>query len=168
MSTPVFGVAGFKNSGKTTLVERMIGEISARGYSVSTIKHAHHNFDIDHPGRDSHRHRQAGAKEVAVLSRHRWALIHELRGGQEPSMEEMLAKLSPGDLVIVEGYKFGPQPKIEIRDLSLSHRELAGDDDTIVAIAATGPVDDTELPVFGRDDVSAICDFILGHCGVKK
>ncbi len=168
MSTPVFGVAGFKNSGKTTLVERLVAEISGRGLVVSTIKHAHHNFDIDHPGRDSYRHREAGAQEVAVLSRHRWAIVHELRSSEEPTMDEMLAKLSPCDLVIVEGYKFGPQPKIEIRDLSLSHRKLAGEDETIVAIAATGQVTGTGLPVFDRDDISAISDFVLEFCGVKK
>ena len=95
MSAPVFGVAGYKNSGKTTLVERLVRDLSERGVKVSTLKHAHHNFEIDHPGRDSHRHRAAGAHEVAIVSRNRWAVIHELHGGDEPDMEQMLAKLAP-------------------------------------------------------------------------
>ena len=99
--TPVFGVTGWKNSGKTTLVSRLVAEITARGYSVSTVKHAHHNFDIDQKGRDSYAHREAGAHEVALVSGRRWALMHELRGEEEPSLADVLAKLSPCDLVIV-------------------------------------------------------------------
>ena len=101
----VIGVAGFKNAGKTTLVEKLVAELTRRGYRVSTVKHAHHSFDIDHEGRDSFRHRKAGASEVAVVSRHRWAIIHESREEAEPTLQEILAKLGPCDLVIVEGYK---------------------------------------------------------------
>ena len=167
MSAPVFGVAGYKNSGKTTLVERLVRDLSERGVKVSTLKHAHHNFEIDHPGRDSHRHRAAGAHEVAIVSRNRWAVIHELHGGDEPDMEQMLAKLAPCDLVIIEGYRSGPQPKIEIRDVSLNHPIIAGDDKLVVAIAANGPVAETDLPVFDRDDIDGIADFIISHCGVR-
>ena len=101
----VIGVAGFKNAGKTTLVEKLVTELTARGHRISTVKHAHHSFDIDHEGRDSFRHRKAGAGEVAVVSRHRWAIIHELRDEVEPTLDEILSKLAPCDLVIVEGYK---------------------------------------------------------------
>src|SRR5262245_21601322 len=140
MMQTVIGVAGFKNAGKTTLVEKLVRELSRRGYRVSTVKHAHHSFDIDHQGRDSFRHRQAGAGEVAVISSQRWAIIHELRDESEPSFDAILAKLAPCDLVIVEGYKHGAHDKIEVRNLALDHPKLAGDDPTIVAIAANGPL----------------------------
>ncbi|MGI9482649.1 MAG: molybdopterin-guanine dinucleotide biosynthesis protein B [Hyphomicrobiales bacterium] len=167
MSAPVFGVAGYKNSGKTTLVERLVRDLSERGVKVSTLKHAHHNFEIDHAGRDSHRHRAAGAREVAIVSRSRWAVIHELHGSDEPDMEQMLAKFAPCDLVIIEGYRSGPQPKIEIRDVTLDHPVIAGDDNLVVAIAANGPVSETNLPVFDRDDIDGIANFIISHCGVR-
>ncbi len=165
---PLFGIAGYKNSGKTTLVERLVREISARGLKVSTIKHAHHNFDVDQKGRDSHRHRVAGAQEVAVVSANRWALIHELRGAEEPGLEDIAGKLAPCDLVIVEGYRDGPQPKIEIRNVELDHPKIAERDDKVLAIAANGPVEDTVLPVFDRDDIASIVDFILAQSGVAE
>ena len=162
----VIGVAGFKNAGKTTLVEKLVAELSRRGRRVSTVKHAHHSFDIDHEGRDSFRHRKAGASEVAVVSRHRWAIIHEMGQETEPSLEDILAKLAPCDLVIVEGYKRDSHDKIEVRNLALDHPKLAGDDPTIVAIAATGPIAGAPVPVFDRDDVSALVSFIERHMGL--
>lgn len=159
----VIGVAGFKNAGKTTLVERLVTELTRRGHRISTVKHAHHSFDIDHEGRDSFRHRKAGAAEVAVVSRHRWAIIHESREEAEPTLEEILAKLAPCDLVIVEGYKRDTHDKIEVRNLSLSHPNLAGDDPTVVAVAANGAIPDAPVPVFDRDDVTALAGFIETH-----
>ena len=159
----VFGVAGFKNAGKTTLVEKLVRELTRRGYRIATVKHAHHSFDIDHEGRDSFRHRKAGASEVAVISGQRWAIIHELRGEDEPTFAQILAKLEPCDLVIVEGYKHGTHEKIEVRNLTLDHPKLAGEDPTIVAIAANGAIADAPVPVFDRDHVEALCDFIITH-----
>lgn len=163
----VIGVAGFKNAGKTTLVEKLVAELSRRGHRVSTVKHAHHSFDIDHEGRDSFRHRKAGASEVAVVSRHRWAIIHESRDGEEPNLADILAKLEPCDLVIVEGYKRDSHDKIEVRNLALTHPELAGDDPTVVAIAANGQIAGAPVPVFDRDDVSALASFIENHTGIS-
>lgn len=162
----VIGVAGFKNAGKTTLVEKLVSELTRRGHRISTVKHAHHSFDIDHEGRDSFRHRKAGASEVAVVSRHRWAIIHESRDDAEPTLEEVLAKLAPCDLVIVEGYKRDTHDKIEVRNLELAHPKLAGDDPTVVAIAANGVIGDAPVPVFDRDDVSALASFIERHTGL--
>lgn len=161
MSSKIIGVAGFKNAGKTTLVEKLVRELTKRGYRVSTVKHAHHSFDIDHEGRDSFRHRAAGASEVAVISQQRWAIIHESRGEEEPSFAAILAKLAPCDLVIVEGYKHGSHRKIEVRNLALDHPQLAGEDPSIVAIAATGMIADAQVPVFDRDHVEALADFII-------
>ena len=162
----VIGVAGFKNAGKTTLVEKLVSELTQRGYRISTVKHAHHSFDIDHEGRDSFRHRKAGASEVAVVSRHRWAIIHESREDAEPTLAEILGKLAPCDLVIVEGYKRDTHDKIEVRNLALANPELAGEDPTVVAIAANGPVAGAPVPLFDRDDVSALAGFIERHMGL--
>ena len=159
----VIGVAGLKNSGKTTLVEKLVTALAAQGYRVSTVKHAHHSFDIDHEGRDSFRHRKAGATEVAVVSRGRWAIIHELRDEDEPPLAEVLGKLAPCDLVIVEGYKRDSHTKIETRNLALNHPALAGDDPTVIAIAATGPIAAAPVPVFDRDDVAALAAFVVEH-----
>ena len=164
--TKVIGVAGFKNAGKTTLVEKLVTELTRRGHRISTVKHAHHSFDIDHEGRDSFRHRKAGASEVAVVSRHRWAIIHESRDSEEPTLADILAKLEPCDLVIVEGYKRDSHDKIEVRNLELAHPKLAGDDSTVVAVAANGQVSDAPVPVFDRDDVSALASFIEKHTGI--
>ena len=169
MTTPVFGVTGWKNSGKTTLTERLVAEITRRCYRVSTVKHAHHAFDIDHAGTDSFRHRAAGATEVAIVSGSRWALMHELRDEDEPRMADVLARMAPADLILVEGYKREAHPKIEARRLGSAKREpLAPGDPMIVAVAADYPVEDTALPVFDLDDVSGIADFILRHCGLER
>lgn len=169
MNHRVFGITGWKNSGKTTLTERLVRELVARGWKVSTIKHAHHDFDIDKPGTDSFRHRQAGATEVAIVSGHRWALMHELRGEDEPPLDEILARIAPCDLVLVEGYKREGHPKIETRRFDAKdHTSLAATDPAIVAIASDLPVAGETLPVFGIDDINAITDFIEIRTGLAK
>jgi len=162
----IYGVTGWKNAGKTTMVERLVTEITTRGFTVSTVKHAHHGADVDHPGRDSHRHRTAGAREVMVSSPHRWALMHELRGAAEPSLDALLARLSPVDLVLIEGYKREPHPKIEVNRASLSHPMMAGENPTIRALAADGAAAPDGLPRFDIDDISGIADFILREVGL--
>ncbi len=163
----IIGVCGFKNSGKTTLVEKLVCHLTGRGFKISTVKHAHHDFDIDHEGRDSFRHRKAGATEVAVVSQHRWAIMHELRSDEPPSLDEVLSKLAPCDLVIVEGYKRDSHDKIEVRNLELNHLVLAGEDPTIVAVAANGKIV-SSVPVFDRDDVSTLAQFIVQHVGLSE
>jgi molybdopterin-guanine dinucleotide biosynthesis protein B len=161
MSRRVFGITGWKNSGKTTLTEKLVGELVRRGWRVSTVKHAHHDFDIDKPGADSFRHRQAGATEVAIVSGNRWALMHELRGENEPPLEGILSRLAPCDIVLVEGYKRESHSKIETRRLEAKDRTpLSADDPNIVAIAADFAVTDESLPVFDLGDVKSIVDFI--------
>jgi molybdopterin-guanine dinucleotide biosynthesis protein B len=163
----IFGIAGFKNSGKTTLVERLVAEFVRRGLRIATVKHAHHLFDIDRDGTDSFRHRAAGAREVAIVSGRRWALMHELgEQEEEPPLEEILARLSPCDLVLVEGYKHGRHPKIETRRIAAASRTpLSATDDTIAAIAADHPIEGERVPVFDLDHVSPIADFILRQIG---
>ena len=163
----VIGVCGFKNSGKTTLVEKLVRHLTEQGYRISTVKHAHHDFDIDHEGRDSFRHRKAGASEVAVVSQNRFAIMNELRGAEPPTLDEIMAKLSPCDLVIVEGYKRDSHDKIEVRNLDLDHPVLAGDDPTIVAVAANGLIE-SKVPVFNRDDVAVLAAFIVQHTGLSE
>ena len=168
MSLKLLGIAGFKNAGKTTLTERLVRELTSRHYRISTIKHAHHGFDIDQEGRDSWRHRQAGASEVAIVSVKRWALVHELRGEAEPPLIEILSKLSPCDLVLTEGYKRENHPKIEVRNLDLGHPELVDEDKSVIAIAANGAIDNSPVPVFDREDVRALADFIVERLGLKQ
>lgn len=163
MTTPkVFGIAGWKNSGKTGLAVRLVTELVARGYKVSTIKHAHHDFDIDKVGADSWRHREAGAHEVTIVSGTRYAIMHELRGAPEPTLTEVLARLAPSDIVLIEGYKREPVPKIEARRLeAANHTPLSQTDPHIRAIAADHAVTGENLPAFHLDDTQAIADFIL-------
>jgi molybdopterin-guanine dinucleotide biosynthesis protein B len=168
VSQKLLGIAGFKNAGKTTLTERLVRELTARRYRVSTIKHAHHGFDIDQEGRDSWRHRRAGASEVAVVSMKRWALVHELRGEAEPRLSEILAKLSPCDLVLTEGYKRENHPKIEVRNVELGHPEIAGSDNTVIAIASNAAIDHSPVPVFDREDAPGIADFIIEQLGLGQ
>jgi molybdopterin-guanine dinucleotide biosynthesis protein B len=164
----VFGITGWKNSGKTTLTERLVSELTQRGWKVSTVKHAHHAFDIDKEGTDSFRHRQAGAGEVAIVSSHRWALMHELRNEEEPSLEAILSRLSPCDLVLVEGYKREGHRKIETRRREAkSNVSLSDGDASILAIASDHPVEGAALPVFGIDDVASIADFIESASGLR-
>ena len=165
----VFGITGWKNSGKTTLTEKLVAELVRRGWSVSTVKHAHHDFDIDKPGADSFRHRQAGAMEVAIVSGRRWALMHELRGEDEPTLDAILSRLAPSDIVLVEGYKREAHKKIETRRLEAKDRTpLAASDPNIVAIAADFAADGEGLPVFDLDDVKSIADFVEGIAGLKR
>lgn len=161
----LWGVTGWKNAGKTGLMERLVAEFTARGLSVSTLKHAHHAFDVDRPGKDSYRHRAAGAHEVLLASGARWALMHELRGAEEPPLEVLLAKLSPVDLVLVEGYKRAVHPKIEAVRLSERHPLIAPGDPTIRAIAADGAIE-ADRPVFDLNDTTAIADFIAAELGL--
>ena len=166
--TPVFGITGWKNCGKTTLMERLVVELTARGLVVSTVKHAHHAFDIDHEGTDSYRHRMAGAREVALVSGYRWALMHELRNEGEPDLADILPRLSPCDLVLIEGYKRERHPKIEVRRKEAVRGEpLFLQDDTIVALATDHPVEGTALPLFDLNAVTDIADFIVGHLELK-
>ncbi|MGE0283096.1 MAG: molybdopterin-guanine dinucleotide biosynthesis protein B [Rhizobiaceae bacterium] len=169
MTHRVFGITGWKNSGKTTLTERLVTELTRRGRRVSTVKHAHHAFDIDKEGTDSFRHRAAGASEVAIISGNRWALMHELRDEQEPSLEAILERLAPCDLVLVEGYKRESHDKIETRRLEAKDRAPLSDGDPhIVAIAADHAVNDTILPVFMLDDIGSIADFIEAWTALKR
>lgn len=167
MTQKVLGIAGYKNAGKTTLTASLVAELTGRGFAISTVKHAHHNFDLDHPGRDSYRHREAGAQEVAIVSRNRWALIHELRSEDEPPMDEMLAKLAPCDLVIIEGYRHGKMPKIEAVNVEMDHPRLAGEDKNVVAVATNGDLAVEPVPAFDRDDVPAIADFVVEFIGLS-
>ena len=157
----LYGVTGWKNNGKTTLVERLVTEIAARGITVSTVKHAHHAFDLDQPGKDSWRHREAGAREVMVSGGARWALMHELRGEDEPPLADLLARLSPVDLVIVEGYKRDPHRKIEVRRAAAAQSLIAEGDPSIRALATDTPLDAFDRPQFDLDDIVGIADFIL-------
>jgi molybdopterin-guanine dinucleotide biosynthesis protein B len=168
MKQRVFGITGWKNSGKTTLTEKLVAELTRRGWRVSTVKHAHHDFDIDREGADSWRHRQAGAAEVAVVSGRRWALMHELRGEDEPRLDDILARLAPCDLVLVEGYKREGHPKIETRRLAAKDTApLTAHDPAIRAIAADHDVTGESLPVFRLDDVAAIADFVEMEAGLR-
>jgi molybdopterin-guanine dinucleotide biosynthesis adapter protein len=168
VTVKLLGIVGFKNAGKTTLTERLVRELTSRRYRIATVKHAHHAFDIDQEGRDSWRHRQAGASEVAVVSANRWALVHELRGAPEPALQDIVGKLAPCDLVLTEGYKWEKHPKIEVRNLSLDHPELAGKDGTIIAIAANGAIENSGVPVFDREDIRAIADFIVARMELAR
>ncbi len=163
----LYGVTGWKNSGKTVLVERLVADLTARGLTVSTVKHAHHGFDVDQPGKDSHRHRTAGAAQVLVASRHRWALMTELRDAPEPPLDALLARLDPVDLVLVEGYKRDRHPKIEARRAATAQDLIAEADETVEAIASDAPLPAAAVPVFDLDDVPGIADFILARVGLR-
>ena len=158
----VFGFAGWSGSGKTTLIEKLIPRFVDAGLRVSLIKHAHHTFDVDQPGKDSYRHRHAGASEVLVTSSSRWVLMHELRGAAEPAFEEQLKHLSPCDIVIVEGFKHAPIPKLEVWRRQTGEPLIHPNDPHIVAVASDTRVD-TKLPVLDLDDDAAIASFILAH-----
>jgi molybdopterin-guanine dinucleotide biosynthesis protein B len=170
MSPPLFGVAGWKNSGKTTLMVRLIGELTRRGYAVSVIKHAHASFEIDHQGRDSFKMREAGACQVTLSSPRRFALMRELGDAPEMSFAEVLAFGGPCDLVLVEGFKREAFPKIEIRrDGAQSREPLHGAFPQVVAIASDRPdIEKDELPTFQLDDVAGMADFIVSFLGLKQ
>ena len=159
----VIGLAGWSGSGKTTLLTKAIPRLTARGLRVSTLKHAHHAFDVDQPGKDSFEHRAAGATEVLVGAASRWALVHELRGEEEPALPALLKRLSPVDLVLIEGYKAQPHPKLEVHRAAVGKPLLHPGDPHIVAIAADGPLPGATVPVISLDDIEAIVDAMLAH-----
>jgi molybdopterin-guanine dinucleotide biosynthesis protein B len=161
----IFGFAGWSGSGKTTLIEKLIPRFITRGLRVSLIKHAHHTFDVDQPGKDSYRHRHAGASEILVTSSRRWVLMHELRGAQEPSFEEQVGHLSPCDLLLVEGFKHAPIPKLEVWRAETGEGLLHPNDSHIVAVASDAAVE-TKLPLLGLNDHAAIEGFIVKHLGL--
>lgn len=172
-ATPIIAVAGWKKSGKTTLVARLIAEFTRRGLRVASIKHAHHAFRIDDAETDSARHRRAGARQVAIVSPTRWALVTELGGDPEPSLADVAARLGPCDVVIVEGYKAAPIPKIEARRReACGHARLADSDPHVIAIAADHPgdhpADARGRPVFELDDAAGLADFIAATLGLGR
>jgi len=158
----VIGLAGWSGAGKTTLLTRLIPEFGRRGISVSTLKHAHHAFDLDTRGKDSHRHREAGAHEVLISSQTRWALMHELRGEAEATLPELLGRLSAVDLVVIEGFKRDPHAKIEVFRTANGKPPLHPDDASIVAVASDAPFPEAGRPVVDLDDIAAIADLALG------
>ena len=162
-----FGIVGWKNSGKTGLVERLVTEISLKGFSVSTIKHAHHTFDIDQMGKDSFRHRQAGAMEVLLSSENRWALMHELRDSSELNLNELLLKLSPVDLVLIEGFKNEYGLKMEAYRIENNNIPLVQSANDIIALASNTTHPNLNLPIFDLDDTSEIANFILREVDLK-
>jgi molybdopterin-guanine dinucleotide biosynthesis adapter protein len=162
----IYGVTGWKNAGKTGLMERLVAEMVDRGLRVSTLKHAHHDTEVDYPGTDSFRHRQAGATEVVLSSPRRWAIMHELRDAPEPELDALLARLSPVDLVLIEGFKRAPHPKVEAHRMETGRPLLAPENPTIRAVASNTAHPDLALPVLHLDDTRAIADFILRDVGL--
>jgi molybdopterin-guanine dinucleotide biosynthesis adapter protein len=160
----VYGVIGWKNAGKTSLMERLVSEITRRGFSVSTVKHVHHDVDLDHPGKDTYRHRAAGAAEVVLASAHRFAILHEHRG-PEPDLGVILARMAPVDLVLVEGYKRDTHAKIEVFRAGEARRLIAPGDPTVRAVATDVAID-VAVPVLDLNDTAAIADFVLHEVGL--
>lgn len=161
----IFGFAGYSGSGKTTLIEQLIPVFTQHGISVSLIKHAHHAFDVDQPGKDSYRHRKAGCAEVLVTSPRRWALIHELRGAPEPGLEDHVKRISPCDLLLIEGFKHERIPKLEVYRAGVAEPLIHPHDENIVAIASDVRVE-TRLPQFDLNAPGPIADFVLKHVGL--
>ncbi len=163
----VFSLVGASGSGKTTLVVRLLPELIGRGFKVSTVKHTHHQFDIDTPGKDSHRHREAGASEVLLTAPARWVLIHEHQGGPEPGMDEAISRMAPVDLVLVEGFKDNSHAKMEVHRPSLGSPLLCRQDAGVVAVASDQPLEDAGIEVLDLNDIPGIADFIVGHCRLE-
>ena len=163
----IFGIAGYSGSGKTTLLEKLIPQFTARGLKVSVIKHAHHGFDIDRPGKDSYRHREAGASEVLLSCNDRWALMHERRDGSDVTLDELLARLAPCDLVLVEGFKQEPIPKLEVYRPEYGKPPLFPERSDIVAVASNVALA-VSLPRLALDDVAAIADFVMNTLQLQK
>ena len=161
----IYGIIGYKNAGKTSLVERLVTEITGRGFSVSTVKHAHHAFDLDQPGKDTFRHRQAGARQVMLSTGARWVLMSELRGAEEPALSDLLARMDPVDLVLIEGYKRDRHPKIEVHRAVTGHPLIAPGDGTVRAVA-TDTLAAAGVPLLDLNDSGAVADFILGQVGL--
>ncbi|TCS60883.1 molybdopterin-guanine dinucleotide biosynthesis protein B [Varunaivibrio sulfuroxidans] len=164
----VFGLVGRSGTGKTTLMIKLLDEVIARGYRVSTMKHTHHDFDLDQPGKDSFEHRRAGAEEVLLTSSRRWAVLHELKGSAEPDMDTLLTKMTPVDLVLVEGFKKHKYPKLEIHRRAIDNPLQCLDDAAIVAVASDEALPNAPVPVLDLNDFSAVADFILDHLGLKR
>ena len=162
----IFGLVGWSGSGKTTLVTKLLPELIGRGYSVSTMKHTHHNFDIDKKGKDSYEHRAAGATEVLLTGAKRWALLHENREAPEPAIDDLLARMGDVDLVLIEGFKSHGHPKMEVHRPEVGKPLLCTDDPAIVAVVSDARLEGVDLPVIDLDDVTAIADFIIGHVGL--
>lgn len=158
----VFGVTGWKDAGKTGVMERLVAAISDRGFTVSTLKHAHHAFDVDQPGKDSFRHRAAGAQQVLVASSQRWALMTELNAAKEPALETLVSQLALVDLVLVEGWKKDNHPKLEVWRAETGHPLIATDDASVVAVASDSPISVTQ-PVLDLNDTAALADFVLQY-----
>ena len=156
----LIGLAGWSGSGKTTLLAKLIPTLVARGRTVSTLKHAHHNFDVDQPGKDSHTHRLAGAHEVLISSARRWALMHELRDEAEPTLRELVVRLSPVDLVVVEGFKSESHAKLEVHRSVVGKPLLYPNDPNIVAIASDRRPTNATLPFADLDDIETIADLV--------
>ncbi len=162
----IFGLAGWSGSGKTTLMVRLLPELVGRGHSVSTIKHAHHSFEIDRPGKDSFEHRSAGATEVMISGGMRWALMHENRDAGEPAIEDLLRHMTPVDLVLVEGFKSYNHPKLEVHRPATGKPLICSEDSRIVAVASDAAIPGLAIPVFHLDDIPAIADFIIEYSGL--
>ena len=163
----VFGLAGWSGSGKTTLIVKLIPEFANRGLTVSTLKHAHHDFDIDKPGKDSFEHRRAGASEVMISASNRWALMHENKDNMEPDLNQLLARMSPVDLLLVEGFKWHPHPKMEVYRPIVGKPILQKNDSGIVAIATDEKLMNITVPSFNLSDISLIADFILNKLKIR-
>ncbi len=164
----IFGLAGWSGSGKTTLMTRLLPELVRRGITVSTMKHAHHEFDVDQPGKDSFEHRRAGATEVLVTSARRWALMHELRDRPEAAIEDLVRHMTPVDLLLIEGFKAHAHDKLEVHRPSVGKPLLCREDKRVVAVASDAPIAGLPVPRLVLDDVPAIAAFILAHCGLKR
>jgi molybdopterin-guanine dinucleotide biosynthesis protein B len=164
----IFGLAGWSGAGKTSLMVRLLPALTGRGLAVSTMKHAHHAFDVDTPGKDSFEHRRAGATEVLVTSANRWALMHELRGAPEAEMEALVARMTPVDLLLIEGFKHHAHDKLEVFRRDVGKPLLCVADPRVVAVASDGAVHEARVPVIDLDDTRAIADFIAAHCGLAR
>jgi len=164
----VMGIVGWSGSGKTSLVVQVLPILNAHGLKVSTMKHAHHRFDVDKPGKDSFRHRDAGASEVLVVTSSRWVLMHESRDEPEPSIESLIERMTPVDLLLIEGFKTHHHPKLEIHRTSEGKPLLCPDDPEIVAVASDVPLPDLKVPRLDLNDPGAIAEFILAQTGLKR
>ena len=164
----VFGLVGWSGSGKTTLIKKLIPEITRRGISVSTMKHTHHKFDIDKPGKDSYEHRQAGATEVLVVSDKRWALMHEVRDEEPPLMEDLISKVAEVDLLLIEGFKTHYHTKLEVFRPSLGKEMRSLEDPSVVAIASDEEILGANRPILDLNDIPAVADYVLTHCGITE
>ena len=163
----VFGIVGWSGSGKTELLIKLLPELIQRGFTVSTMKHTHHDFDMDKPGKDSFRHREAGASQVMVASAKRWALMNELRGEPEPDMDELIGRMTPVDLLLIEGFKRNHHAKLEVFRPSTGKDMISVEDDTVVAVASDEAIDGVEVPLIDLDDVAAVADCIVKYNGAK-